>query len=85
MREINYINPSEEEVNFLLFIIQSINFLKNFPETEFLDICNKLPRQLIAGYEILNKFHLFKWMYQYGNEEEIIPFSKIIIFIENKS
>jgi hypothetical protein len=79
MRQINYISPSDEEVNFLQFVIKSIDYLKNFPETEFMDICNKLPRQLLAGYENLNKFYLFKSTYQYGNEEEVLPFSKIVI------
>jgi len=79
MRALNYLDLSEEEVNFLRFIIDSIEYLKHFPTTEFMDICNKLPRQLLSGYEYLNKFHLFKWYYQYGNEKEPVPFSKIYI------
>ena len=84
MKVMNYLDPSEDEVNFLRYVIQSIGFLKNFPETEFMDICNKLPRQLLAGYPYLNQFYLFKWMYQYGNENDIPPFSKIIISEEKK-
>jgi len=79
MRMMNYLDPSEEETNFLQFVIQSIDYLKYFPTTEFMDICNKLPRQLLAGYEYLNKFYLFKWAYQYGLEKESLPFSKISI------
>jgi hypothetical protein len=79
MKMMNYLDPSDEEVGFLRNIIQSIEYLKNFPLTEFMDVCNKLPRQLLAGYEHLNKFYLFKWAYQYGNEKEVIPFSQINI------
>jgi len=77
MRTVNYLSPSEEDVDFLRFVIQSIAYLKHFPTTEFMDICNKLPRQLLAGYSELNKFCLFKWMYQYSNDNETIPYSKI--------
>jgi len=80
MRRMNYIEPSEEELNRLRIIIQSINHLKNFPDAEFMDICNKLPRKLLAGYGYLNQFYLFKWMYQYGDEEEnVMPYSQAII------
>jgi len=77
MRTMNYINPSKEEADFLQYVIQSIEHVKNFPTTEFMDICNKLPRQLLAGYDYLNKFHLFKW--QYSSDKEITPFSAISI------
>jgi hypothetical protein len=75
----DYINLSDEEVVFLRQIIHSINYFKDFPNTEFMDICNKLPRQLLAGYKYLNQFYLFKWVYQFGDEREVIPFSKIIV------
>ena len=79
MRQMNYVSPPEEEVNFLQYVIQSITYLQNFPNTEFMDICNKLPRQLLAHYRYLNQYYLFKWMYQYGNEKEVVPFSQLII------
>ena len=79
MQNINFLSPSVEELNYLNSIIQSINNLKNHPNTEFMDICNKLPRQLFTGYEHLNKYYLFKWVNQYGNKMEEVPFSKIII------
>ena len=78
MHTINYIDPSEQELNFLKQIIQSINALQDFPDTEFMDICNKLPRQLLAGYTFLNQFYLFKWIYQYV-PENTTPFSQVIV------
>jgi len=79
MRKMNYIDPSEKESLFLQKVIQGINYMGNFPEAELMDICNKLPRQLIAGFDFLNQYYLFKWMYQYGNENEVIPFSQTIV------
>ena len=84
MKTMNYIEPTEDEIAFLRNLIQSIEYLKNFPETEFMDICNKIPRQLFAGYPYLNQFYLFKWMYQYGNEDDSLSMSKIIISEEKK-
>ncbi|MCL2245570.1 MAG: hypothetical protein FWC10_00415 [Lentimicrobiaceae bacterium] len=85
MRINNLHDPSEEECKFMRYITQSIDYLKNFPSTEFMDICNKLPRQLLAGYEYLNRFHLFKWTYQYCNYKEALPFSKIIMSKEQRN
>jgi len=79
MQPINYIAPSKQELKFLKFVIQSINNLKDFPDTEFMGICNKLPRHLLAGFGYLNQFYLFRWMYQCGNEKKTVPFSQIII------
>ena len=79
MQPIDYVDPSKKELRFLHDIVQSINNLKNFHDTECLDICNKLPRQLLAGYGYLNQFHLFKWMYNYGNGISPVPFGQVII------
>ena len=79
MRKLNYINPSKQESDFLNYVIQGINYSKNYPTTEYMDICNKLPRQVLAGFPYLNQFYLFKWQYQYGNENEIVPYSQIVI------
>ena len=79
MQRVNYIAPSEQEVEFLRYVIQSINHFKDFADTEFMNICNVLPRQFVAGFKYLNRFRLFKCMYQYGNEKMNVPFSKVDI------
>ena len=79
MRQVNYLDPSEKELQFLRNIIQSLAYLKNFPDTEFMDISNKLPRQLVAGFQHLNQYYLFKWTYQYGTEKETVPYSETFI------
>ena len=79
MQPIDYVVPSKHELKFLQDIVESINNLRDCNDTEFMDICNKLPRQLIAGYSYLNQFQLFKWMYHYGNEKKPVPFGQVII------
>jgi len=79
MRTINYLDPTDKEVEFLQYVIQSINYLKDFQDAEFMDVCNRLPRPLFAGFAYLNKFYLFKWLYLYGNEKDIVPFAQTVI------
>jgi hypothetical protein len=79
MQPIDYVDPSKQAMRFLHDIVQSINNLNNYHDTEFMDICNKLPRQLLAGYGFINQFHLFKSMYNYGNEKNPVPFGQVII------
>ena len=77
LQPVNYIDPSEQELNFLRQIIESIYSLKDFPDVEFMDVCNKLPRQFIAGYKYLNQFYLFKWKYQQSNEKQTVMYSQV--------
>jgi len=79
MQKINFINPSDEELEYLRNVIRGMHYAKNFPTTEFMDICNKLPRQILAGYRHLHQFYLFKWQYQYGYEKDFIPFSNLVV------
>ena len=79
MRPVNYINPSKEEQDFLRFVIKSIYNLQHFPDSELMEICNKFPRVILADFPLLNKFHLFKWKYQYGEDKKSVPFSKLLI------
>ena len=76
MRPVNYLNPTQQELVFLRQIIDAINALQEYPDTEFMDVCNKLPRQLLAGYTHLNRFYLFKWKYQYGRQDKPTPLSQ---------
>ena len=79
MRKMNYINPSEDDMQYLQMVIQGIHNANKFPSTDMMDICNKLPRQLLAGYPYLNQFYLFKRLYQYGYDKDVVPYSQIII------
>ena len=79
MQPMDFLNPSDHEEQFLQKIIQSLLRTGNFPDTEYMIVCNKMPRPLLAGYSHLNQFCLFKWIYQYGNKENTVPLSQIII------
>ncbi|MCL1943232.1 MAG: hypothetical protein FWF54_06775 [Candidatus Azobacteroides sp.] len=80
MQPTNYIEPSDKELDQLQQLVQFLDQLKFSPDSEYVEISNKLSRFLISGFKNLDRFYLFKWMYQYGNnEEKAIPFSRTII------
>ncbi|MCL2132398.1 MAG: hypothetical protein FWH36_08135 [Lentimicrobiaceae bacterium] len=79
MQSINYVDYSKQEKHYVQQSIQSIHYIRNFPDAEAMDICNKLPRSLFTGFDSLYKFYLFKWIYQYGNEKDVIPFSQVSV------
>ena len=73
---LNYINPSDKELNDMRILVQNHDYVKNFPDMEYMEVSNQLPRVFTSGFLYLGKYHLLKWMYQYVNEE-ILSFSQI--------
>jgi len=73
----NYLNPSNEELNQMRFLVEDSEYTRNFPNIECMEISNKLPRMLTSGFSYINRFHLLRWMYQYINEKAL-PFSKTV-------
>lgn len=76
MQPVDYIDPTEEDLTRLQQMVQFLNRLQDTSDSEYMEIGNKLSRSLIAGYEHLNRFYLFKWMYQYGGDDNV-SFSRI--------
>ena len=79
MAPINYLNPSEQELITLRRRVKQLEHLRTSPDSEYMDVCNKLPRTLIAGYPALYRFDIFRWAYQYDNEEMSTPFTDTVI------
>ena len=73
----NYLNPSNEQLNQMRFLVEDSEYTRNFPNVECMEISNKLPRMLTSGFLYINRFHLLRWMYQYINEKSL-PFSKTV-------
>ena len=77
MMPMNYLKPSKEEQSFMKDIIKSMLLFQKEPNAEIMDICNKIPHSLLAGFEYLNRFYFFKWKYLYGNDTTITPYSGV--------
>ena len=72
----NYVNPSKGDLESMQKTIQRVDALKNIPDLEYLEVCNKMPRSLTSGFLYLRRFQMLRWMYQAANDE-VLPFSKI--------
>ena len=77
MKSINYVDPSDEEMREIQNRIERLEHFEESPDAECMEICNKLPRSLIASFPILYQFDIFRWAYQYSNVEERLKFSQI--------
>lgn len=72
----NFLNPSKEELDYMRYLNEDSEYVRNFPNMECMVISNKVPRMLISGFSYLSRFYLLKWMYQYTNEKTL-PFSQL--------
>ena len=79
MQLVDYLDPSNQDEFFFQSIIEEYLHISGFPETEYMETCNKLPRSLFAGYSYLNRFYLFRGIYDSIANEDIDSFSSIII------
>ena len=73
----NYLNPSKEELTQMRFLVEDSEYTRNLPNVECMEISNKLPRMLTAGFPYLNRFYLLKWMYQYV-DEKVLSYSNLV-------
>ncbi|MCL2245625.1 MAG: hypothetical protein FWC10_00705 [Lentimicrobiaceae bacterium] len=80
MQTLNYLNPSKNDLFNLQKRIKALDHLVDTPNSEFMEVCNNLPRALGIRFSTIYRFKVFDWAYQYHQEEMHKPlFSKIII------
>jgi hypothetical protein len=77
MKSINYVDPSEEEMNEVQRRVRRLEHFETSPDAECMEVCNKLPRSLTSGFTTLYQFDIFRWAYQYGNMDEKPYFAQI--------
>ena len=75
MRPLNFISPSELELDILKDFTKIFSQIEPSDDAEFMEICNKLPRSITSGFSHLNQFLVFKCLYQYGNNDKLITYS----------
>jgi hypothetical protein len=77
MHPMNYIDPSKEDMDFIKKRVKGIERLNDYPNSEYILVCNNMSRSLSAGFDILYKFNIFKWAYGYANNYE--TFSHLVV------
>jgi hypothetical protein len=76
-RLLHYLEPSEEDLRHTKRVVANLNKFKNVPDMEYMEISNKLPRALSAGFPYIGRYQLLRWMYQFANKDKILPYSRI--------
>jgi len=79
MQPLNYLNPSKSEFHNMQRMVNNLDEMVCDPESEYMEVRNRLPRPLSIGYLALYRFKIFIWAYQYNQNEAHKHFSDIII------
>jgi hypothetical protein len=79
LKHINFMDPSDEEYDYLMQMVENFRKLRLYPNAELMNVNNKIPRQLVSGYKNLTKFFYLSWAYHVGMDEDVAPFSKVIL------
>jgi hypothetical protein len=79
MQQIHALNPSEEGLKILQKRVNDLDYFKTAPNSEYMVVFNNISRSLSSGFASIYRFNVFKWMYQYRNESNYLPFSQVII------
>jgi hypothetical protein len=75
----NYFNLKEIDYKMSEDYVKTIKIASNKPYSEFGITSNTLPLHAIVYLPPIFRFLMMKWMYQFGNANSIIPYSKIEI------
>ncbi|MCL1851114.1 MAG: hypothetical protein FWF70_06935 [Bacteroidetes bacterium] len=79
MVPINYTNPSSQDIINLQNRVRSLEALKEDPNSEYMVITNNLSRSMATGFDMLYKFNIFKWGYEFSNVDANTPLSDIVV------
>lgn len=79
MQPMNYLYPTAQDIKNLHNMVQRLEHVETVSESEYMEVCNRLPRSLTAGFTNLYRFEIFKWAYQYYGERNNTLFSQTII------
>jgi len=78
LQTLKYVNPAKEDLAEMDSFISFLNLFASFPDAEFMEVTNVVPRSLFTGFPQLARYNIFKWMYRYGTEEKVYPFAQVI-------
>jgi hypothetical protein len=67
MQLVDYLSPKEKDLGFVQAKVEYFDYIKHSNNSEYMAICNKLPKSLITGFENLYRFELFRWTDDYSN------------------
>ena len=75
---LQYVNPTKQELDEIQKMVNFIDVFSTFPNAEFMEVVNILPKSLTVGFPHIARYYIFRWMYQYSNDENVLPLSQVI-------
>jgi hypothetical protein len=80
MLPFNHLNPTPKEFNYMQKSIKALDHFRNTANSEYMEVCNRIPRPLSISFHSIYRFKVFNWAYQYTNNEDFNKlYSNIII------
>lgn len=77
LKLINYHSPVEMDFTMMKQYLDILRTGKDDPRSELIDCTNVLPPILYNGYKYIERFHLFKSLYQSGNTNTIYNLKEV--------
>ena len=78
MYPVNFYDPKKSDLDYLQKTIQLFSRLKEGVFSEYIEVCNKIPRSLFVRFPHIRNFYKFIWMYKYDSENNEVPYSKVV-------
>lgn len=78
LQTLKYISPSKDDGKEMDAFIDFLNLFAASTDAEYMEVTNTLPRSLVVGFPLLSRYIIFKWMYQYGAEDDVYSFAQVI-------
>ena len=76
---LNQLSSSKAEAERMERIVAWVDSMKDIPDLEFFNVCNRIPHSLSAGFPHLEKLQLLRWSYRNVNEKAL-SFSEIVLY-----
>jgi len=79
LQPINYFNPSKKEMGNMQKRIRAVEYFSTLPDSEHMEVCNKIPKSISTGSLLFYRFKIFNWTSLYNNDDTYKRFSDIIL------
>ena len=79
MQPLNYLDPSAKEMNNLKKRVKKLEHFNVTKNSEYMEVCNKLPRPLTLEFTNLYRLKIFNWAFLYNIDKKPPKFADIII------
>ena len=79
MQPLNYLDPSAKEMNNLRKRVKKLEHFKNSGNSEYMEVCYKLPRPLALEFTNLYRLKIFNWAFLYNIDEKPPKYADIIV------